>query len=257
MSSPSTPHILIVEDNSCDATLLERSLRKSIGEELRAQTVQSLAAALEALATTSFDLVLLDLNLPDSTGLETFFEVERAAEEVSVVVLTGMEDPGSSLAAMRAGAEDYLVKGELEAESMARAIRRAVERRASHERRREEERRLEESERARRLAEMITDLASELDEPVELLIHTSTHVSRRMRDLQRALKRWSDRAHDSSITREQRDWIENMTRELQRDFSEDLSLELEQAQQQSSDAARRTREILRSMRRYLDWRAGS
>lgn len=252
---PAPPTILLVEDDSVDAMKMKRELARNADPGTQVEIVSTVGAALAQLERISVDLILLDLNLPDSVGIDTFFRVERAAQDVSIVVLTGMEDPISSLAAMRAGAEDFFVKGELRPESIARAVRRAVERRAAQERRRHEERQLEESERARRMAGLVTDLAGELDVPVGMVVQTSEHVARRLRAFTRALERWEQRALDPQAPPERRRWIEDCLHELRLDFPAALEQELDEAEEQARDAARRTREILSSMRRYLDLRA--
>ena len=256
-TNPSLPRILLVEDDALDARVVERALAKSADSTFRVRSADSAAAAEQALRNEDFDLVLLDLNLPDSKGLETYHRVEDVAEDTSIVVLTGDEDPRSCLAAMRAGAEDYLVKGEFEGAAIARAVRRTVERRANRERRRLEERRMEEAQRARRFATMITDIASELDEPVGLLLQTSSHVEHRLRGFVRACERLERRVSDPAISAEQRSWIESILREVQLEFSDEVQRELVDAREATASSARRTREILGSMRHYLDWRASA
>src|SRR5690349_5085386 len=77
------------------------------------ESVSRLADGLRRVTAGGIDLVLLDLSLPDSTGLETFQEMFRAAPEVPIVVLTGLDDEDIGLAALREGAQDYVLKGEI------------------------------------------------------------------------------------------------------------------------------------------------
>ena len=120
--------MLLVEDNPGDAKLLEKTLSHEPGR-FELTCVEHLSAALEHLAGNQFDVALLDLSLPDSQGLDTFIEVNVQAPEVPIVVLTGLADDAVAERAMRTGAQDYLMKGEiLEASVLRRSIRYAIER---------------------------------------------------------------------------------------------------------------------------------
>lgn len=120
--------ILLIEDNPGDARLVRELLRENDLAEARLEQQQRLGPALERLAAGGLDLVLLDLSLPDSRGLDTIQRVRSAAPKVPIVVLTGLTDPGVVLRAVQAGAQDYLIKRELSAELLGRVIHYAVER---------------------------------------------------------------------------------------------------------------------------------
>ncbi|MEE6280261.1 response regulator [Georgenia sunbinii] len=119
-------HLLLVEDDDGDAFLVEELLAEAgLRPDLtRAWSVQ---AALDAL-TVPVDCVLLDLGLPDATGLDALIQL-RAASDAAFVVLTGFDGIDGGVEAVAAGAEDYLVKGRVDGESLGRALRYAVERR--------------------------------------------------------------------------------------------------------------------------------
>lgn len=91
-------------------------------------TATRLAEGIARLGVEGFDLVLLDLTLPDSRGLETFLYLRRNAPELPIIVLSGLEDEELALRAVREGAQDYLFKGQIEPNLLARAIRYAIER---------------------------------------------------------------------------------------------------------------------------------
>jgi CheY-like chemotaxis protein/predicted Ser/Thr protein kinase len=126
--APPQLHILVVEDNPGDARLLLEHLREARADDVHPEQVDTLAAALARLQAGPVDLVLLDLTLPDARGLRTFTAVHQAVPTVPVVVLTGMEDDGLALQAVREGAQDYLVKGQVDGHRLLQAIRYAVER---------------------------------------------------------------------------------------------------------------------------------
>lgn len=124
-----TMNILLVEDNPADARLLEESLRDAQSNgRFEVAHARRLDKALSLLDDVGFDVVLLDLGLPDSQGMETFTRVREKAPEVPLVVLTGLEDEDLAAALVRGGAQDYLVKGHASGTALLRVLRYALER---------------------------------------------------------------------------------------------------------------------------------
>jgi two-component system, cell cycle sensor histidine kinase and response regulator CckA len=128
MKTPSPIHVLLVEDSPTDVLLTEHAL--SCGR-FHIQNCERLAEALEMQPGGNFDVVLLDLGLPDSQGLDTLRKLRDKNPQVPVVVLTGKDDEELASQALKEGAQDYLVKGQIPAGSLQRAIRYAVERSGS------------------------------------------------------------------------------------------------------------------------------
>jgi PAS domain S-box-containing protein len=124
---PRTLSVLLVEDNAGDARLIAELLRLP-ADEFRLEHVERLAPALERLGQGGVDVVLLDLGLPDSQGRATFAAVRHAAPTVPVIILTGLWDEALATRMVRAGAQDYLAKGEVDGNLLRRAIRYAFER---------------------------------------------------------------------------------------------------------------------------------
>ncbi|MCB9565198.1 MAG: response regulator [Kofleriaceae bacterium] len=116
--------ILLVEDNPGDARMI-RELLRELPDAAPVEHVTDLAAALEAIGATEHRLVLTDLGLPDSDGLATAIAVIAAAPSLPVVVLTGNDDERLALDALKAGAQDFLIKGEITADQLRRAMRYA------------------------------------------------------------------------------------------------------------------------------------
>ena len=129
MAKPST-RLLLVEDSVGDAGLLRAAIREASGTDCKFDLVHvfRLADALQHLQETSFDLVLLDLSLPDASGMETLLRVRDVAPTLPVVIMTGLNDEDLAVEAVRNGAQDYLVKGDMDSRMLARAIRHAIER---------------------------------------------------------------------------------------------------------------------------------
>ena len=123
-----TIRVLLVEDNPGDARLLEEALAEAHDSAFHLTNVQTLAQTLALLGEEAFDLVLLDLGLPDSHGLDPLTLVRAHAPGAAIVVLTGLEDESLAISALQMGAQDYLVKGQGDSRSLVRSFRHAIER---------------------------------------------------------------------------------------------------------------------------------
>ncbi len=120
--------ILLVEDSASDAVLLQESILSSGVKDLSVSVVGSLRESTDHLKNNHIDATLLDLSLPDSSGLETVRRVRGACPDMPIVVLTGIDDEKTGVEAVRMGAQDYLVKGQADGRVIARAVRYAIER---------------------------------------------------------------------------------------------------------------------------------
>lgn len=138
---PTTLHILLIEDNEGDARIIRELLRDADDIDFDYVLAETLHDAIDAVQTRSFDIVLLDLSLPDSTGIDTLLRMREAAPKTALVVLTGYDDQRIGVQAVSFGAQDYLIKGETDAKLLAKAIRYAVQRQRTEDalRRSEEE----------------------------------------------------------------------------------------------------------------------
>jgi two-component system sensor histidine kinase/response regulator len=125
--------VLLIEDNLGDARLIRRMLADAAGANGQAPYynvvwAERLATGLALLAQDETDIVLCDLSLPDSSGLETPRAVQNAAPALPVIVMTSQDDEENAVAAVQSGAQDYLVKGQVTAQMLGRSIRYARER---------------------------------------------------------------------------------------------------------------------------------
>jgi two-component system cell cycle sensor histidine kinase/response regulator CckA len=120
--------VLLVEDNPGDARLFTELVRDTGAGQWNLVHVDRLSAALERLRHETFDVMLLDLSLPDADGLDTLIRAHTEAPKVPIVVLTGHDDEALAVRAVRAGAQDYLVKGRMDGDLLVRSIRYASER---------------------------------------------------------------------------------------------------------------------------------
>ncbi|WP_166244471.1 GGDEF domain-containing response regulator [Paenibacillus turpanensis] len=119
--------VLVIEDNAGDARLLQEMM-KGPNSPYKLNFTDTLTKALELLIERDFDIVLLDLGLPDSRGIETYHTLHRQMPKVPVIVLSGLNDEAISIEAVQEGAQDYLIKGEVSGSMLSRSIRYAIER---------------------------------------------------------------------------------------------------------------------------------
>lgn len=120
--------VLLIEDNPGDARLINEMLAEDPETPFRVNCVDRLSRGLEFLSSGKAELVLLDLSLPDSHGLETFTKVYAHSPKVPIIVLTGNDDHALALLAVKSGAQDYLFKGKLERELLVRSMQYSMER---------------------------------------------------------------------------------------------------------------------------------
>lgn len=130
-----TIKLLLIEDNPLDAKLFQRLLDRSSRASYRVECVATLKEALDFLESTEdIDAVVIDLNLPDSQGIDTFRAVRLNQPNLPLIVLTADDDERLALKAVQAGAQDYIIKGDLSPMFLGRAIRYAIERQTAERR---------------------------------------------------------------------------------------------------------------------------
>ena len=165
LSAKKLVKILLVEDDEIDKLLVERVLAKNHPHiEFAADSAGSLSQAAEYLNRGQYGVVLLDLMLPDSQGIETVRRIKGVDSDVPIVVLTGLDDDNAGLSAIKAGAMDYLVKGQVLDNVLVRTIQYAIERARLQQalRKAHSELEIKVEDRTRDLSEMIDLLKKEI-----------------------------------------------------------------------------------------------
>ncbi|MBI4826835.1 MAG: PAS domain S-box protein [Nitrospirae bacterium] len=119
--------ILLIEDNPGDARLIEEMLKES-GHEFKLECVTSLSSGIDEVRLDGFNVILLDLGLPDSQGLGTLTRLSQTMPEAPIIVLTGLADEETGSLAVKGGAQDYLIKGQIDHNLLSRSIAYAIER---------------------------------------------------------------------------------------------------------------------------------
>ena len=124
--------VLLIEDNAGDARLIEEILAKAEGQPYSVTWAQSLTAGVVQLRVETFDVILIDLFLPDSKGLDTLRSISTESPFAPLIVLTGLDDKAVAMQALQEGAQDYLLKSQLENSTLPRAIGYAIERQRTY-----------------------------------------------------------------------------------------------------------------------------
>jgi len=120
--------ILLVEDNPGDFRLIREMLSEARNFPFNLKHTDRLSIGLEQLVIEDFDVILSDLSLPDSQGIDTFIKIHSQVPQVPIIMLTGFDDEELAVRAVREGAQDYLIKGRVDGDLLVRAIRYAIER---------------------------------------------------------------------------------------------------------------------------------
>ncbi|MBI1892577.1 MAG: HAMP domain-containing histidine kinase [Candidatus Rokubacteria bacterium] len=120
--------VLLIEDDAGDARLIEEMLAEATGAAFALVWADRLSAGLEHLTQGGIDIALVDLSLPDSLGLHTVVKIHSHASGVPMVVLSGLDDETVAVEALQMGAQDYLVKSQVDSHLLARSVRYAIER---------------------------------------------------------------------------------------------------------------------------------
>ncbi len=121
-------NILLIEDNPGDIRILKELLAEAVDFKHSFYSASTLSEGLKIIEDNQFNMILLDLNLPDSSGIETVIKVKEKVQNIPIIVLTGLDDAKLARSIIQTGAQDYLVKGQINSNPLARSISYAIER---------------------------------------------------------------------------------------------------------------------------------
>ena len=139
MKNKGSINVLLVEDNPGDAVIINEMFNEIPQIEFNVSHAKRLSEGLKIIHKEDFHIILLDLQLPDSQGIETFNHFHQLAPEIPIIILTGLEDEDFALDIVGEGAQDYLVKGQVDGKLLSRSIKYSIERKQIEGRLRESE----------------------------------------------------------------------------------------------------------------------
>lgn len=168
--------LLLIEDNPADAKLFQKMLAASATNNFVVECENRLSAGIDRLAQGGIDLVLLDLSLPDGQGFDTFRKIHSVSSDVPVILLTGLDDEAVALEAVKAGAQDYLIKGQVSSSWLTRAILYAIERNQAEEKIKHLNRELEKG--IHELASLNYELMQARDQAIQASEYKSQFVAK-------------------------------------------------------------------------------
>jgi sigma-B regulation protein RsbU (phosphoserine phosphatase) len=164
--------VLLVEDNAGDARLLREMFREEKTDSFQLTHLSRMSDAVSYLAKGGVDILLLDLGLPDEQGIDTVRRAQAAAPNVPMIILTGLDDEALAADAMKEGAQDYLIKGQIENRALPRALRHAIE---SHRMQMESD--LMRTEQLRLKDEFLSHVSHELRSPLTSIYSFGTIIA--------------------------------------------------------------------------------
>jgi signal transduction histidine kinase len=175
-----TVQILLVEDNPWDARLLQEFLKDVRATDIVMTHTEYLEAALDLAEKNGYDVVLADLSLPDAFGLETVERIRSRIPDRPLVVLTGTDDEEVAIKALQSGAQDYLVKGQVDGNLLIRAIRYAIERKRVELEREAALAKAAAAERLSTVGTLAAGIAHELNQPLQTFKFTIDNLRRQL-----------------------------------------------------------------------------
>lgn len=215
--------ILLIEDSPWDIKLFKELLKEVKNIKFNLKSADRLEIGLKKLKKEKFDVILVDLGLPDSNGMDTLNELLNQNMKVPIIVLTGLDDEAIGIKAVQSGAQDYLLKGEVDGNCLARSMRYAIERKKMEEDLKKYTEQLEEkvkqrtneliqAEKMASLGQLVAGVAHEVNNPLAYITLNTNIIEERIVEL----KEYYDKEQALAILNEINNLLEIITKGVDR-----------------------------------------
>jgi signal transduction histidine kinase len=188
--------VLLVEESPSDVRLILDMLAKAEGFSFDFENADQLSSGLKRLAAGGIELVLLSLSLPDSRGFDTFDKMHAQAPDVSIIVLVDVHDEDLGIKAVQEGAQDYLIRGQIDSNLLIRAIRYAIERKRTERALQGSQAQLQQAQKMKALGTLVAGVAHEINNPINLIMFNVPLLKRVWNDFQPILKKHAGKDPD-------------------------------------------------------------
>lgn len=248
MSSPSpTQTILLVEDDEMQSLVLRKVITRASNGQYAVTRCASIAEALANLASLSIGAVLLDLNLPDSSGLHTLTAIVERYPDTPIIIMTGTDNDELALESLKRGAEDYIVKGRLDGPALCRAISHAIERRKNLIEMKHLQDMLQKERRLEALGSISSGIAHEINTPLQFIGTNLEFIKEVFTILEQSLSTCDDIPRTGRTSKESANKMRSLVTALTSDRMTALRREVPSSMGEAVEGIRRVKRIITAM----------
>lgn len=248
MSNPSQcPTVLVVEDDQMQSFVLSEIITRSSNGQYSVAQCASIAQAFEHLASLTIGAVLLDLHLPDSSGLHSLTTIVEQYPNIPIIIMTGTDDDELALESLKRGAEDYIVKGSLDGTSLWRAISHAIERRKTLIEMKKLQNMLQKERRLEALGSIASGIAHEINTPLQFIGTNLEFIKEVFSILEQSISTCDDIPCTGCTSEESANKIRSLVMELTADRMTALRREVPNCLAEAVEGIQRMKRIITAM----------
>ncbi|HIJ90319.1 MAG: ATP-binding protein [Desulfobulbaceae bacterium] len=247
MITTKTITILMIEDERLTADLMIKILTMYGGDQVVVLHADTLAGGLQIVADGGVDLVLLDLNLPDSAGLSTLRKLHDATSDIAIIVLTGMRDESLAIQALQMGAQDYLMKGDINGPFLLKTLRYSLERKQFQEELKKHQAQMIQYEKMASIGQLAAGVAHEINNPIGFISSNLSSLDKYVERLLEFIELLSAQSVQSSNGGGAGEVIAAKRRELKIDF---ISNDIKTLIAESLQGTERVKHIVQDLKNF-------